>query len=523
MGVFLSAVLTIGAVLLAIPVAIFFVEIIAALTLRLETVAGTALAKRTLGQRVAVSVPAHNEGDALRPTLADIKVQLCDGDRLIVIADNCSDDTAAVAAACGAEVIERQDRSRRGKGYALDFGLRHIALVPPDIVIVIDADCRVAANTIDVLATACVTAQRPAQALDLMIAPPDSEVNQRVAEFAWRVKNWLRPLGLKALGLPCQLMGTGMAFPWDVIGRAELASGLVVEDLKLGLDLTALGHAAVFCPTARVTSHFPSTAKATGTQRQRWEGGHVGVIATTLPRLLGRALAQRNWDLLALTLDLAVPPLSLLAVLVTAMLALSALFALLGFASPALAVSVATFVAFVVAAILAWLRCGRDVLPAAALISIVPYVLGKFRLYRAILGGKSGAPGSGRIERIPNSSRRTLGRGVAVFSDRLAQPGAKLVLAQQPIGSILRRREPFLKDQHRQRHWPRPADQFQRSAAHRHVAEIWICNPPHCRPRRSRRPCNWYCRSDRGWSTTATPSPPEYFPYCGSKPGVSYL
>ena len=60
------------------------------------------------------------------------------------------------------------------------------------------------------------------QILDLMTAPEDSPINYRVAEFAWRVNNWVRPLGLAALGLPCQLMGTGMAFPWDAdpLGRA---------------------------------------------------------------------------------------------------------------------------------------------------------------------------------------------------------------------------------------------------------------------------------------------------------------
>jgi hypothetical protein len=72
---------------------------------------------------------------------------------------------------------------------------------------------------------------RPVQALYLMMAPADSQINYKVAEFAWRVKNWLRPLGLRALGLPCQLMGTGMAFPWEVIRRADLASASLVEDL----------------------------------------------------------------------------------------------------------------------------------------------------------------------------------------------------------------------------------------------------------------------------------------------------
>ena len=72
---------------------------------------------------VAVLIPAHDEALLIATTLRTLSAQLGSGDRMIVIADNCSDDTAAIAAAAGAEVIERRDRERRGKGYALDFGV----------------------------------------------------------------------------------------------------------------------------------------------------------------------------------------------------------------------------------------------------------------------------------------------------------------------------------------------------------------------------------------------------------------
>ena len=152
-------------------------------------------------------------------TLNDVGAQLLPADRLLVVADNCTDDTAAIAAAAGAEVIKRDDTVKRGKGYALDFALQHLKSDPPEIVVIIDADCRLTEHTLDRLATACAISHRPVQALDLMIAPDGEPINHSVAEFAWRVKNWVRPLGLSALGLPCQLLGTGMAIPWNVIGR----------------------------------------------------------------------------------------------------------------------------------------------------------------------------------------------------------------------------------------------------------------------------------------------------------------
>ena len=139
----------------------------------------------------------------------------------------------------------------------MDFGLKHLSQDPPAIVIVIDADCRIAEGTIDQLAATCAATHRPVQALNLMTAPDESPINYRVAEFAWRVKNWVRPSGLNALNLPCQLMGTGMAFPWELIRSADLAHGSIVEDVKLGLDLAQAGSPPLFCPSAEVKSHFP--------------------------------------------------------------------------------------------------------------------------------------------------------------------------------------------------------------------------------------------------------------------------
>ena len=56
-----------------------------------------------------------------------------------------------------------------------------------------------------------------------------------------------------------------MTFPWEVISQAELASGHVVEDLKLGLDLARIGYPPLFHPLVTVTSYFPSSVE--GTQR----------------------------------------------------------------------------------------------------------------------------------------------------------------------------------------------------------------------------------------------------------------
>jgi cellulose synthase/poly-beta-1,6-N-acetylglucosamine synthase-like glycosyltransferase len=389
MGTLASFLAAVGAALFAIPVGVLFLEVVAAVTLARQTPPPSANKNARL--RLAVLVPAHNESTGLLPTLADIRPQLRAGDRLLVVADNCIDDTASVAAAAGAEVVVRSDLKRIGKGYALQWGLQHLGADPPGIVIVIDADCRVADSAIDRLAATCTLTGRPVQGLDLMTAPDQSGVNRKVAEFAWRVKNWVRPLGLSALKLPCPLMGTGMAFPWEVLSGANLATENITEDIMLGLDLASAGHFAVFCPGAVVTSQFAATAHGVESQRNRWEQGHVSMILEGMPRFLATAIARRNWNLLALTLDMAVPPLSLLAMLVVGMFLIAGLASLLGLAPVALIISTASCLLFFISAVIAWLKFGREVLPARAILSIPAYALGKAGLYRRIFSRRDAA------------------------------------------------------------------------------------------------------------------------------------
>jgi cellulose synthase/poly-beta-1,6-N-acetylglucosamine synthase-like glycosyltransferase len=383
MSTLLSLVMTAFASLLFVPTLVFVAEVAAGCFLTLP--GSKILTPRD--RRIAVLIPAHNESVGITPTIEDIKQQLSPGDRIVVVADNCSDDTATIVASLGAEVSTRNDLTRIGKGYALGWGIDHLTADPPAIVLVVDADCRTGPGTIDRLADACAQSQRPVQSLYLMTAPAGSAINHQVAEFAWRVKNWVRPLGLGAMALPCQLVGSGMAFPWDIIRSADLSSGFIVEDLKLGLELATAGHPPIFCPSAVVTSTFPTSAQGTQTQRQRWEQGHIGLILTKSPALLFSAVKGWNTDLLALTLDLIVPPITLLALLLTAMVFLAAIATLANASLYPLAISLVSFLLMVMAIVASWFKCGRDILPSRSFALIGRYCLGKLNLYRAALLG----------------------------------------------------------------------------------------------------------------------------------------
>lgn len=332
---------------------------------------------------IAILVPAHNESSGITATLNDISGQLEANDLLTVVADNCTDDTAAVAATHGAQVVVRHDTKYRGKAYALAFGLEFIAKYKPDIVIVVDADCRVGPDAIKKLAFACAASNRPIQALNLMKSPVGNEAGFAIAEFAWIMRNNVRPLGLANLGLPCQLMGTGMAFPWEVIRSINLASSNVVEDLELGINLARRGSPPNFCIDALVTSQFPITDEGIIKQRQRWEQGSLSMLLQASLRTILTATWQRNGPLLVLGLDMTVPPLAIHAAATLLAIVAFGIFYISEASSGVPAVIVtASGVLLAASVLLAWFGFGRAALPVSQLPSLLPYLFAKTRIYR---------------------------------------------------------------------------------------------------------------------------------------------
>ncbi len=370
--------LSLLAIALFIPTSVFCVESIAAVFLPDRT---KPLDTDWQQLKIAVLMPAHNEALVIESTLQSLLKQLKPTDQLVVVADNCDDQTAAIAIAMGATVIERHDTDHRGKGYALDFGLRHLSQAPPDVVVMVDADCQVQPGALASLAKQSFAAQRPVQAIYLLEQPAQPSQKDLISAFAFKVKNLVRPLGLHKLGLPCLLTGTGMAFPWQVIRSVDLASGHIVEDMKLGFDLAIAGYSPQLCPDALVLSQLPQDTEVAKGQRTRWEHGHLKVMQVYLPQLIKAALQQRRFDLFALSLELCVPPLALLVLLWLGVVLLSFLASwLLAIGLPLLMVS-ATGGLLCLAIILCWFIFGRNELPLIKLMAVPLYILWKIPLY----------------------------------------------------------------------------------------------------------------------------------------------
>ena len=333
----------------------------------------------------AVIIPAHNEADSIGSTVRAINEQLGQNDRVLVVADNCDDATVSNARSAGAEVAERSEPDLRGKGYALAFGLAQLVRRPPDVVVIFDADSRPERQSVSKLARMAHAAQHPMQAIYVLSQPAKPSLKSYISQWAFLMKNEVRLRGLAWLNLPVPLTGTGMAFPWTVLKEAPLASGNIVEDMQLGIDLALQGTPPKLCPHARVTGTLPCDVGAAKGQRTRWEHGHLRTLTTQCPPLVAQAIRQRRPELLAMALDLAVPPLSLLCLTWLVVTALAVVASLAGAGIWPTITLLTVGVLLGLSLLATWGRFARRTIPAQVLIAVPLYILWKVPIYLAFL------------------------------------------------------------------------------------------------------------------------------------------
>lgn len=271
--------------------------------------------------RLAVVVPAHDESALIARSIQSLQEQDYPADlvRLVVVADNCTDDTAAKARLAGAEVMVRDDPTARGKGHALRWAMSRLVETDPalEAIVVVDADSVVDPQLLDGLVSAAAEGADVVQAdYGALVEGEDHRSQLRAAAFL--LFHQVRFTGKARLGLPCSLVGNGMLFRRRVVVEHPWSAFSEVEDLEYSLQLRMAGVEPRFAPKARLVAPVASAGVAAEIQRSRWEGGRAKATRTYLPRLLREAVAQRRIDRWDAAADLAVPPLGVLAAAIVA-------------------------------------------------------------------------------------------------------------------------------------------------------------------------------------------------------------
>ena len=249
--------------------------------------------------RAAVLVFANNEAAVITASLASVMAALESGDAVHVIADNCQDDTAALAAQVGAEVFERKTGDASGKGAAIRWYIQQAgeALDAFDLLVVLDADNRVPPGFI----RSVKAGFRDGAVYQCLVHPVDYQHSHLGTLIALSEKHEQETIdSMRTLfGMPVRLRGTGMVFPPALLRRLAAGVDTGVEDLALTLlvgcediPIRRINQAVVFDPK-------PSGSVPASRQRARWFRGQW-VAFWRYRRQVGTLLIKgfKGWALL---------------------------------------------------------------------------------------------------------------------------------------------------------------------------------------------------------------------------------
>ncbi len=270
-----------------------------------------------------VIVPAHNEASVIERTVSSLRKIDWPADRfrVWVIADNCADTTASLARGAGAEVLERQDSTLRGKGYALDFAFRASrSRAWADAVVVVDADAEVSVNLLSAFAARLETGVHAVQA-HYGILNPMASWRTRLITIAKAAFHIVRSRARERLGVSCGIRGNGWCVTHELLNHIPYQAYSLTEDLEFGIELGLAGYRVAYADEAHSNAEMVTDEKVAGVQRRRWEDGRFQLIRSRTIPLLRAAFRRADLMCLDLALDLMVLPLSYVSINVLLLMA----------------------------------------------------------------------------------------------------------------------------------------------------------------------------------------------------------
>jgi cellulose synthase/poly-beta-1,6-N-acetylglucosamine synthase-like glycosyltransferase len=320
----LHLMLTMVLVILAVP------AVIACVYLLMQTLLSAELPpppRSSRGQRFDIIVPAYNEAQVIANTIANLqgldwpRAQY----RILVVADNCTDTTAAIARAAGATVLERQDDTRRGKGYALQFAFqRSREDAWAEAVVVVDADAQVSTNLLEAFASRLDQGAQAAQ-VHYGVLNPWGAWRTRLLTIAMAAYHIVRSRARERQHVSSGIRGNGWCVTQSLLQQVEYNAFSLAEDIEFGIDLGLAGHRVFYAGEAHASQVMIADGRSARKQRQRWEHGRFQLIRSRTGPLLRAALGRRSGVCLDLAMDLIVLPITYVAINVAALLVVAAL------------------------------------------------------------------------------------------------------------------------------------------------------------------------------------------------------
>ncbi len=324
----MNSVLLIAGVLLSILSAYFFF-MVAAGFFGPGKGAGSRPSRR---HSFAIVIPAHNEEELIGRTIRSLKEvdypkALYD---IFVIADNCTDGTAAIAREDGVRCFERMNAQNRGKGFALQWFFESVftGLPPHDACVIIDADTLVSGNLLSEMNRALCQGHEAAT-VRYDILDSDRSGSQSIAALGFSLRN-LRNAGLSRFGGSAPLLGTGMSFSAEVLARYGWSSTSIVEDREQWASLYLNGVVVKFIDTARVAAVVPGRWKDFSVPRTRWDIGGLSINKRYAKPFAKRFFGDRSVPAFLTLLEILSPPFYYIALMDLGYLAMSIFHGLAG-------------------------------------------------------------------------------------------------------------------------------------------------------------------------------------------------
>jgi len=260
---------------------------------RLSPVAGDE-AGRT---KFLVCIPAHNEGSGLIATVNGVLAQNYPQTHFhcVVIADNCTDDTAVHASEAGAHVLVRNDLTQLGKGHALAWVFSQPHDFSWDAACVIDADTVIVPDFLLAMDASMRRGHQVAQGRYDFVRASDSQNWLQVFTAITKAgENSFVYRARERVGLLQLLQGNGICIARNALQAVPWKAHSIVEDAEYALKLAQHGIAVHYQEAARIWSRQATTVRDTQPQRMRWASGTGELYRHGIATLLATAWRQKS-------------------------------------------------------------------------------------------------------------------------------------------------------------------------------------------------------------------------------------